>query len=47
MHVPGRVFASDELFSKAMEDRATDQVAAVATLPGIVGYSFAMPDIHW
>lgn len=47
MRVPGRVFASRELFDKALEDRAAEQVANVATLPGIVGASFAMPDIHW
>lgn len=47
MRVPGRVYASDALMSKAREDRALDQVANVAHLPGIVGYSFAMPDIHW
>ena len=47
MRVPGRVFASEELVVKASTDRALDQVANVATLPGIVGYSFAMPDIHW
>jgi tRNA-splicing ligase RtcB len=47
MHVPGRVFASDELIVKARSDRALDQVANVAHLPGIVGASFAMPDIHW
>ncbi len=47
MRVPGRVFASRELFEKALEDRAAEQVANVATLPGIVGASFAMPDIHW
>lgn len=47
MRVPGRVFASEALFDKAREDKAIDQVANVATLPGIVGYSFAMPDIHW
>ncbi|MGH2730547.1 MAG: RtcB family protein, partial [Actinomycetota bacterium] len=47
MRVPGRVFASDELFKKATEDRAVQQVANVATLPGIVKASFAMPDIHW
>ncbi|MGL4419164.1 MAG: RtcB family protein, partial [Gemmataceae bacterium] len=28
-------------------DQAPDQVANVATLPGIVGASLAMPDIHW
>jgi tRNA-splicing ligase RtcB len=47
MRVPGVVYASDELFSRAVSDRAVDQVANVATLPGIVGASYAMPDIHW
>ena len=47
MLVPGRIFASDELMEVAFEDRATDQVANVAHLPGIVVASFAMPDIHW
>jgi tRNA-splicing ligase RtcB (3'-phosphate/5'-hydroxy nucleic acid ligase) len=47
MRVPGVVFASDELFDKALEDRAADQVANVATLPGIVTASYAMPDVHW
>ena len=47
MRVPGVVFANDELFAKAVEDRAVEQVANVATLPGIVGASYAMPDIHW
>ncbi|HJW59752.1 MAG TPA: RtcB family protein, partial [Actinomycetota bacterium] len=47
MRVPGIVFASAELFALAVEDRAVEQVANVATLPGIVGASYAMPDIHW
>ncbi|HEX2296279.1 MAG TPA: RtcB family protein [Actinomycetota bacterium] len=47
MRVPGRVFASEGLIRKAVEDNAVDQVANVATLPGIVGASLAMPDIHW
>jgi len=47
MRVPGRVFASPELFERATRDRAVDQVANVAHLPGIVGASMAMPDIHW
>ncbi len=47
MFVPGRVFASEELIVKAQSDRALEQVANVAHLPGIVGASFAMPDIHW
>ncbi|HVF52549.1 MAG TPA: RtcB family protein [Actinomycetota bacterium] len=47
MRVPGRIFASESLAAKAVEDRGVDQVAAVATLPGIVDASLAMPDIHW
>ena len=47
MRVPGIVFTTDELMAKAVEDRAIEQVANVATLPGIVKASYAMPDIHW
>ena len=37
----------DFIIQKAVEDRAIVQVANVATLPGIVRASLAMPDIHW
>jgi tRNA-splicing ligase RtcB (3'-phosphate/5'-hydroxy nucleic acid ligase) len=47
MRVPGMVFATEELAAQALEDRAVEQVANVATLPGIVEASYAMPDIHW
>lgn len=47
MRVPGRVFAGEDLIRKATEDRALEQVANVAHLPGIVDASMAMPDIHW
>ncbi|NIP83216.1 MAG: RtcB family protein, partial [Actinobacteria bacterium] len=47
MRVPGVVFASRALLPDVAADRSLDQVANVATLPGIVGASFAMPDIHW
>ncbi len=47
MRVPGVVFATEEMATKAVEDRAVEQVANVATLPGIVDASYAMPDIHW
>ena len=47
MRVPARVFASEGLFDKAVEDKAVDQVANVATLPGVVDAAYAMPDIHW
>jgi len=45
--VPGRIFASDALMEVAAMGEATQQVANVAHLPGIVEASFAMPDIHW
>jgi tRNA-splicing ligase RtcB len=47
MRVPGIIFADEGLLKKAHEDRAIEQVANVAFLPGIVKASFAMPDIHW
>jgi tRNA-splicing ligase RtcB len=47
MRVPGRIYASEPLISKAEEDRAVLQVENVAYLPGIVEASIAMPDIHW
>src|ERR1051325_5053672 len=47
MRVGGRVFASEALLPAMMEDNALQQVANVATLPGVLGRSLAMPDIHW
>src|SRR6266849_2935248 len=47
MRVPGRVYATRELMADIGKDAALEQVANVAHLPGIVGYSLAMPDIHW
>src|SRR5260370_16233122 len=47
MRVPGRIYASARMMSGLREDPALQQVANVACLPGIVGYSLAMPDIHW
>jgi len=46
MRVPVRVFATEALL-QAMDDVVFQQAANVATLPGIVGYSFVMPDAHW
>ncbi len=47
MRVPGVVFASERLLPSATGDLSLLQVANVATLPGIVRASFAMPDVHW
>jgi tRNA-splicing ligase RtcB (3'-phosphate/5'-hydroxy nucleic acid ligase) len=47
MRVDGIVFGDRDLVQRALEDRAVEQVTNVAALPGIVGASYAMPDIHW
>ncbi len=45
MQAPGIIFVDRELES-LLESQAIEQVANVATLPGIVKASLAMPDIH-
>lgn len=47
MHVPGLIVASDALLREMDMEKPLEQVRNVAYLPGIVGYSIAMPDIHW
>ncbi|MDI6858034.1 MAG: RtcB family protein [Dehalococcoidia bacterium] len=47
MRVPGLIFADEPMLRSMAEDEAIEQVANVAFLPGIVGHSLAMPDIHW
>ena len=47
MRVDGLIFASKAMIEQIKQDQAPEQVANVAFLPGIVGYSIAMPDIHW
>lgn len=46
MRVPGRIFADREMLDAIAEDASLEQVQNVATLPGIVEASMAMPDIH-
>ena len=47
MRVPGRIYADEKMLAVIRSDKSLEQVANVAFLPGIVGYSLAMPDIHW
>jgi tRNA-splicing ligase RtcB len=47
MRVPGIVYSSSGMLDQLRKDEALKQVANVATLPGIVKASLAMPDIHW
>jgi tRNA-splicing ligase RtcB (3'-phosphate/5'-hydroxy nucleic acid ligase) len=46
MRVPARVFADAEILDAIRTDLSLEQLANVATLPGIVGAALAMPDIH-
>jgi tRNA-splicing ligase RtcB len=47
MRVPGIIYADEKLLKDIRQDKAAEQVANVAFLPGIVNASLAMPDIHW
>jgi tRNA-splicing ligase RtcB len=47
MRVPGIIYADEKLLKDIQRDKACEQVANVAFLPGIVNASLAMPDIHW
>ena len=47
MRVPGLVYSDEKMLRQIKEDQSLEQVANVAFLPGIVGKSMAMPDIHW
>ncbi|MEZ4221708.1 MAG: RtcB family protein [Polyangiaceae bacterium] len=47
MKVPGRVYLADSQLKRVADEKALEQVRNVAYLPGIVGASLAMPDIHW
>ncbi len=46
MRVPGIVYASRALV-EVMDDKVAEQIANVASLPGIVAACYAMPDAHW
>jgi len=47
MLVPGLVYADEAMLEVIKDEQSLEQVANVAFLPGIVGRSLAMPDIHW
>ncbi len=47
MRVDGIIYADEKLLADIKKDKSIEQVANVATLPGIVKHSLAMPDIHW
>ncbi len=47
MRTQGLVFADSRMMEQVRKDNALEQVANVAFIPGILGKSLAMPDIHW
>jgi len=47
MRTSGLIFIDEPMLPQLLQDQAPEQVANVATMPGIVGQSMAMPDIHW
>lgn len=46
MRVPARFYADDDLMQGALGDKSLPQLVNTATMPGIVKYALAMPDIH-
>jgi tRNA-splicing ligase RtcB len=46
MRIEGMIYANEKLMHQIERDQTLDQVANVATLPGLVGRSLAMPDAH-
>jgi tRNA-splicing ligase RtcB (3'-phosphate/5'-hydroxy nucleic acid ligase) len=46
MRVPARLYADEELLDTALSDNSVLQLVNTATLPGVVKYAIAMPDIH-
>ncbi|HEV8524585.1 MAG TPA: RtcB family protein [Terriglobales bacterium] len=46
MRAPARLYAEEGLLEDALQDRSLEQLVNTATLPGIVKYAIAMPDIH-
>ncbi len=46
MRAPARLYADETLLEDALGDKSLEQLVNTATLPGIVKYAIAMPDIH-
>ena len=47
MRVPGIIYATESMLKGEKQNEPLKQVANVATLPGIIKASMAMPDMHW
>jgi len=47
MRTSAVIYANSQMIESVKKDNALEQAANVSMLPGIVGKSLAMPDIHW
>lgn len=47
MNTSAEIFATEDILNAAVKDESIKQVMNVASLPGIVSKSYAMPDIHY
>lgn len=47
MRVDAVLYATEKMLDPIKRDMAPEQLANLATLPGIVKHALAMPDIHW
>ena len=47
MQVPGIIYASKAMLADISKENVIEQIANVASLPGIQRASMAMPDVHW
>ncbi|HEY3230146.1 MAG TPA: RtcB family protein [Roseiflexaceae bacterium] len=46
MRVPARVYASETMLSETLKDQSLEQLVNATTLPGVIQYAIAMPDVH-
>ena len=46
MRVPARLYADETILESAFHDRSLEQLINTSTLPGVIRYTLAMPDIH-
>ena len=46
MRVPARIYVSEKMMEDVFRDRSLNQLINTTTLPGILHYALAMPDMH-
>lgn len=46
MRVPARIYVDEKMLEQVFRDKSLEQLVNTTTLPGIVNYAMAMPDVH-